>query len=296
MRPRRLRPALGLCLGLLLQAHGAWAQNDPATPAVDRSGYTLFDPVPDALMRQLETDRPGKSFSPFTVDAGHLQVESDAWLYSWDHWSADGSTARSTTILDPNLKVGLNDWLELDAILPLYNAEVTRSRVGEGRSSGQGIGDLSLGGKVNFFGNDGDGSHGAGLVLYAEMPSGAGGIRQQLAQYTVVLPVVLPLPRQFSITLEPGAGLLDNATKRGLHGDYQFIVNLNRQIPGTTVNAAVELALDAEGDHNIGDQNTIDGSLQWVIGHNLQLDGGVYVGINRSAPDWAPYVGFAVRF
>lgn len=284
-----------LCLGLLLGPHGAWAQAGSG-PAPDKSGYTLFDPVPNALMRPLQTDRPGKSFSPFTVDAGHLQIESDAWLYSWDRWSPDGTVMRSTTILDPNLKVGLNDWLELDAILPLHDAQVTRSRGSDGRSSGQGIGDLSLGSKVNFLGNDGDGTRGAGLVFYAELPSGAGGIRQQLPQYTVMLPVVLPLPKQFSITLEPGAGLLDNATKRGLHGDYQFIVNVNRQIPGTTVTAELELALDTEGDHNTGDQNTLDGSLQWMIGRSLQLDGGVYVGIDRSAPDWSPYVGFSVRF
>ena len=281
---------------LLLPAGAASAQTDPAPPAADKSGYTLFDPTPDALLRPLETDRPGKSFSPFTVDAGHLQLESDFWLYSWDHWSPDDSTMRSTTILDPNLKVGLNDWAELDAVLPLYESQVTRSRIGNGRQSGQGLGDLQLGGKVNFLGNDGDGSQGVGLVGFVELPNGASGIRESSAQYTVALPVVLPLPKQFSITVEPGAGLLDNANKPGLHGDTQLILNLNRQIPGTTVTAALELALDDEADHNTGDQNTIDGSLQWVIGRNLQLDGGVYVGINRSAPDWSPYVGFSVRF
>ncbi len=285
-----------LAATLLLPAGVAGAQTDPAPPAADKSGYTLFDPTPDALMRPLETDRPGKSFSPFTVDAGHLQLESDLWLYSWDHWSPDDSTTRSTTILDPNLKVGLNDRAELDAVLPLFNTEVTRSRIGNGRQSGQGIGDLQLGGKVNVLGNDGDGSRGVGLVGFVELPNGASGIREASTQYTVALPIVLPLPKQFSITVEPGAGLLDNADKPGLHGDTQLILNLNRQIPGTTVTAALELALDDEADHNTGDQNTIDGSLQWVIGHNVELDGGVYVGLNRSAPDWSPYVGFAVRY
>ena len=273
----------------------AIAQTDPAAATADKSGYTLFDPTPDALMRPLQTDRPGKSFNPFTVDAGHMQVESDFWLYSWDHWSPDGGTARSTTILDPNLKLGLNDWAELDAVLPLHESQVTRSRTG-GRMAGQGLGDVQLGGKINFLGNDGDGSHGVGVIAYAELPTGASGVREASTQYTVAVPVVLPLPDQFSITVNPAAGLLDNANKPGLHADYQLVLNLSRQIPGTTVTAAIELALDDEADHNTGDQNTIDGSLQWVIGHNVQLDGGVYVGINRSAPDWSPYVGFTVRF
>lgn len=291
------RPVSILTAACVLLAGVAPAQAaEPDAPAPDKSGYTLFNPTPDALLRSMETDRPGKSFSPFTVDAGHVQVESDLWLYSYDHWSSDGTTSRSTTILDPNLKIGLNDWLEFDAILPLHNAAVTRSRVGQGRQSGQGLGDLQLGAKVNILGNDGDGSRGLGALFYAELPTGASGIGQQLAQYTLALPVVLPLPDQFSVTLEPGAGLLDNATKHGYHGDVQFTVDLNRQIPGTTVTAAIELALDAEADHNTGDQNTLDGSLQWMIGKNLQLDGGVYIGLNRSAPDWSPYVGFSARF
>ena len=292
---KRRHPWWTILAALLPPAGAACAQADPAAPAADKDGYTLFDPTPDALLRPLQTDRPGKSFSPFTVDAGHVKVERDFLIYTWDHWSPDGSVSRSTTILDPNLKLGLNDWAELDAVLPLHDSQVTRSRTG-GRTAGQGLGDLQLGGKVNLFGNNGDGSRGAGVVAYAELPNGASGVREASAQYTVAVPIVLPLPDQFSITVNPGAGLLDNANKPGLHGDYQLILKLNRQIPGTTVTAGIELALDDEADHNTGDQNTIDGSLQWVIGHNVQLDGGVYVGINRSAPDWSPYVGFSVRF
>ena len=280
----------------LLPQVDAMAQTDPAAPAAGKGASTLFDPTPDALMRPLQTDRPGKSFNPFTVDAGHFQLESGVWSYSWDHWSPDDSTTRSTTILAPDLKVGLNDWSELDAVLPLYNTEVTRSRIGNGRQSGQGLGDLQLGGKVNILGNDGDGSHGVGAAFFAELPSGASGIRAASAQYTLALPVVLPLPRQFSITVEPEAGLLDDAVKPGHHGDYQLILNLNRQIPGTTVSAALELALDDDVDHGTGDQNTVDGTLQWVIGRNLQLDAAVYVGLNRSAPDWSPSVGLSFRY
>ncbi len=290
------RRSLRLQAALLFPFTGsAIAQADPAATPADKSGYTLFDPTPDALMRPLQTDRPGKSFNPFTVDAGHVQVESDFWLYAWDHWSPDGSVTRSTTILDPNLKLGLNDRAELDAILPLHDSQVTRSR-NSGRMAGRGVCDLQLGGKVNLFGNNGDGSRGAGVVAYAELPNGASGVCEGAAQYAVALPIVLPLPDQFSITVNPGAGLLDNANKPGLHGDYQLILNLNRQIPDTTVTAGIELALDDEADHNTGDQNTIDGSLQWVIGHNVQLDGGVYVGLNRSAPDWSPYVGVSIRY
>jgi hypothetical protein len=44
----------------------------------DKSGYTLFRPTPEALLRELTSDRPDKTESPITVDAGHFQLEMAA--------------------------------------------------------------------------------------------------------------------------------------------------------------------------------------------------------------------------
>ncbi|HEY1244368.1 MAG TPA: hypothetical protein VGF29_06000, partial [Hyphomicrobiaceae bacterium] len=38
--------------------------------APDRSQYTLFNPVPERLLRDMTTNRPDITESPFTVDAG----------------------------------------------------------------------------------------------------------------------------------------------------------------------------------------------------------------------------------
>ena len=35
-------------------------------------------------MREMSTDRPDKTESPYTVDAGHFQVEMDVLTYSYD--------------------------------------------------------------------------------------------------------------------------------------------------------------------------------------------------------------------
>jgi len=42
-----------------------------------KTSYSPFNPVPAALMAEMETDRPDLSESAHTVDAGHLQIESD---------------------------------------------------------------------------------------------------------------------------------------------------------------------------------------------------------------------------
>ena len=51
---------------------------DPSpTPTPDKSQYTLFNPTPIDLRRPYNTDRPSKTDSPFTIDAGVFQIESD---------------------------------------------------------------------------------------------------------------------------------------------------------------------------------------------------------------------------
>jgi hypothetical protein len=42
---------------------------EPAVGVVDKSQFHLFNPTPKALMRELSTDRPDQTESPYTVDA-----------------------------------------------------------------------------------------------------------------------------------------------------------------------------------------------------------------------------------
>lgn len=53
----------------------------PPTPPADESGYSLLNPVPDDKLREFSTDRPGKSHSSTTVDAGRFQIESDFGIH-----------------------------------------------------------------------------------------------------------------------------------------------------------------------------------------------------------------------
>ncbi len=41
------------------------------------NAFHLFDPIPSSQMRSLSTDRPDKTESPYSVAAGHVQVETD---------------------------------------------------------------------------------------------------------------------------------------------------------------------------------------------------------------------------
>src|ERR1039458_1138166 len=76
-----------------------------ADAAPDKSDYTLFNPTPDADLRSFNTDRPPKANSPYTVDAGHFQYETDITVFGYGN--TDGVKTQDWTVFDPTLKLGL---------------------------------------------------------------------------------------------------------------------------------------------------------------------------------------------
>jgi hypothetical protein len=67
----------------MLSAVAVDAFADDAAPP-DKGDYTLFNATPDVDLRGFNTDRPPKANSPYTVDAGHFQYETDIAVYPAD--------------------------------------------------------------------------------------------------------------------------------------------------------------------------------------------------------------------
>jgi hypothetical protein len=83
------------------------------TPAVpDKSDYNLFNPTPDDEMRKFSPDRPTKGYSVRTVDAGHFELETDIFNYTYSNYL--GVITRSTQAIDPTLKLGVTNWMDIE--------------------------------------------------------------------------------------------------------------------------------------------------------------------------------------
>ena len=68
-------------------------------PAPDKSAYTLTNRTPEAQLRELNTDRPDLTESPYTVDAGHFQIEMDLVTFTDDrHNPARDEIGRATRL------------------------------------------------------------------------------------------------------------------------------------------------------------------------------------------------------
>src|SRR5258707_15086401 len=75
----------------------------------NKSDFNLFNPTPPDLMREFNTDRPAKTESPYTADAGPLQFEMDLLNSSYDRRNPQHESRRvqQLSILSPNFKIGL---------------------------------------------------------------------------------------------------------------------------------------------------------------------------------------------
>jgi hypothetical protein len=106
------------------------------------------------LRRPYNTDRPSKTDSPFTIDAGVFQIESDVANWQLDYENG----VRSRTWIIPgntNFKLGLTNWMDLQ-ILPQLYVNTRTSGPGFGKPvEHEGFGDTTVRSKINFLGDDG---------------------------------------------------------------------------------------------------------------------------------------------
>src|SRR5438094_10466020 len=120
-----------LCGLLATTMLGMAAGVEPARvgkPEVDKSVFNLFNPTPAEYLRAMDTDGPGTTESPYTVDAGHFQVEMTLLAYTYDRESLNDVTQRieEWEIAPVLLKIGLLNQLDVQVLLEPYNVHYER--------------------------------------------------------------------------------------------------------------------------------------------------------------------------
>src|SRR5690606_69157 len=94
------------------------AVGDHAISTSEKSGYHIFNRTPSDQTRPLSSDRPAKTVTPYTVDAGHIQVEASGINYIMDEYSQSGVTTELTesSFGYVNAKIGLLNDVDFEFI------------------------------------------------------------------------------------------------------------------------------------------------------------------------------------
>jgi hypothetical protein len=276
------RAVLSLCLlGVI-----AVSSSRAAERTADKAGYTLVNPTPEALMRELTTDRPDTTESPFTVDAGHAQLELD--FASYTHNRLEGVRTRELALMPFNLRLGLRHNWEMALAFDPFIEQRERLR-GEAESRTRGVGDTTLRTKFNFWGNDG-GSTAFGLIADVKLPPAARALSNGKVEGALILP--------FAFELAAGWDAGANTSLAAEHDGRRC-----RSIWANTFTVSHGLVenVSAFGEitSSTGDGPhvcTFDTGVAWRLGRDAQLDAGVNLGISRSAPDVRWFTGLSRRF
>jgi len=278
-------------LSLILVSSAACAADAPP----DKTQYNLFNPTPPQWLREMSTDRPDKTESPYTVDAGHFQIEMDLVNYSYDKHNParDGTIVRTWGIAPVNLKVGLLNSLDVQFVLQPHTY-VHTSDPAAGVSKQRGFGDFVTRVKWNLWGNDG-GNTAFALMPYLKLPTNQDQLGNRSVEGGLIAPLGVELPAGWGMGVMTQLDVVHDTTSSGYHPEFVNSITFSHDIVGDLA-GYVEFFSSVSTERGSSWVGTVDLGLTYALTKNIQLDAGINLGVTRAADDWNPFVGISWRF
>lgn len=273
LRRRRLRThplPLWLSLSLLAMCSTALA-DDASTPIC--------------------TDRPTKANSTCTVPSGSFQIETD--IANTVHDRQGPSTTDTTSLINPTLKYGLGSRTDVQINWsPRIRVETRDHMTGE-RTHTNGSGDLVVRIKTRLFETD---TASVAIISFIKAPTASHGLSNDRWEGGLAMPIGVPLPGGFSLTLGPELDVLADADGAGHHGALINLVNVAHPL-GSKMTVAFEVWDSVNRDPSgTVRQRSADVALTYLVRPALQLDVGANIGLNHETPDRQIYLGVSTRF
>ncbi len=282
---------------LLLGSLSAFGQSPAASGNLaEKNSYNLFNPTPVSLLREMNTDRPDKTESPYIVDAGHYQIEVDLLSYSLDRYNVERAdrTVDTFAIALTNFKVGLLNNMDLQVIVESYNIQRTKDRDAKSRDTISGFGDTLVRLKINFWGNDG-GDTAFGVIPFVKFPTNQHDLGNHAVEGGVILPFAIKLPHEFDLGAETAVSYARNENNSDYHAEFINSITVGHAIVGE-LSGYVEFFSAVSTERQSEWVGTFDFGVTYKLTPNVQLDAGLNVGLTRSADDLNPFVGLSLRY
>ena len=280
-------------------AEGITSKIFDAEKKPDKSRYHLFSPTPGELMRDMSTDRPDKTESPYSVDAGHFQFETDLFAYTADRRNPehDGTRVKSYSVLPVNVKMGLTNRIDLQLVMETYTSEKTRARNAAGEAfeeTLQGFGDITSRLKINVWGNDG-GMTALAFMPFVKIPTNQENLGNDAVEGGLIVPLAVELPRGWGMGVMTEFDLNRDEDDRGYHVEFINTLTFSHDIYGD-LGGYVEFFSSVSAEPRTRWVGTVDMGLTYAVTKDIQMDAGVNIGVTRSADDVNPFVGLSWRF
>ncbi len=302
-----IRPAciLAVCSIVAVQALAqetpATSQPDKVSPAAatgEKANFNLFNPTPRELMREMSTDRPDTTESPYTVDAGHFQFELSLVDYAYN--DDGGVRTDAFSVLPSNIKIGLLNNVDIQFVFTPYTrvkAEADGAKdVAEGFSD-----DTQIRLKINLWGNDGPqpgfGDTAFAIMPFIKFPTGSDELTNDHVEGGLILPLAVALPGDFGLGLMAEVDFVYNEATGGYGVDFVHTATIGHDIPGIK-NLAAYIEYVGIAPHDTGGSYLAiaSGGFTYAMNDNWVLDFGGTAGISDNADDFSVFVGTSFRY
>ena len=253
------------------------------------SAYSVLNPKPDNELRDFSTDRPDTTEGPFTVDAGHVQLEWEIASYGTDRENAERTNTLTSSI---NIKLGVSDNVDLQLILEPSTHVETRSAAGTETASG--MNDTVVRAKFNLWGNDG-GDTAFALLPFVSFPTHDSAFGSDgKTEGGLILPLEFKLPGDWDAATMLEFDGVRNRDNDGYVLELVESISLSHTIVGD-LGGFFELVNLRRNESGAKSEGYFDSGLMYTVGNNMQIDAGFNFGITAAAEDARYFVGISWR-
>lgn len=254
----------------------------------EKNKYNVFNPTPKEKMRELSTDRPDKTESPYTVDAGHFQYEGDLVLYNDDL----SSSSRNNSLIfnNMNIKLGLTNNTDIQFVIPTYTLNTTVNN--KPSNQGEFGGDLVTRLKINLFGND-EGSIASAIMPYVKIPLNKN-ISNNSFEGGFTVPFSIELPLEIGLGFMAQYDYVKNESDNNYHSEFVTSFALGKDITDK-LGAYVEIFSQSSNEKGAEWISTLDGGITYAINEDIQLDLGINWGLTEASDKFNPFLGLSFR-
>lgn len=254
----------------------------------------LLATAPVAAQREMSTDRPDKTESAYTVDAGRFQLEMDFVTYTRDTDDDANLRVESVNVTPINLKLGLTSNTDLQVVLDPYVRRTLTDRTTGARRAIDGFGDVTVRLKHNLWGNDG-GATALAVMPFVTPPTGSRDLGAGAVEFGVIVPLAISLSDRVGIGLMTEIDFLEEADGDGYAPSFVNSATISFAITDA-LGLYTELFTERGVERGARWVATFDAGLTYAISDDIQLDAGVNLGVTDAADDLNIFVGLSRRF
>jgi hypothetical protein len=248
--------------------------------------YSLFNPVPKSQMRDMETDRPDVTESPYTVDAGHIQYEADVLRLTREE--SDVTKTKTLLFNQANIKIGITGSTAVQIGFQSYGLQEETEKSSGDISKTNGFGDIMLRLKQNITGND-KGNFVMAILPYAKIPSSQYDDESRF-EYGLIVPMLYKLPGDWNLGFQVEVDRLKDQDLPEMHTEFLQTLTISHPLTKNLDGIAETYYTYDFKAHEFS--NYINAALQMEVAKNFKVDAGLNYGLQHHS-DKHYFIGFS---